>query len=61
MIRVLEAHPCLADAIGHVLTAFRESNSSSTSDYTYSINGLSDDEQMDSNNVSLLIENMHTK
>lgn len=57
--RIVELHPALAEAANHIAAAVHEeavtgnpTTQPTTSGYSYSLEGLSDDEEMDSSQVS---------
>lgn len=64
--RVVEAHPSLAEAANSIVVVLHEeaatastTNPSTSSGYSYSLDALSDDEEMDSSQVNLNTTNFH--
>lgn len=60
--RVVEAHPCLAEAANSIVAVVHEeaasalvTNPSTSSGYSYSLDALSDDEEMDSSQVKSVL------
>jgi hypothetical protein len=58
IIRIAELHPALAEAANHIAAAVHEeaatgnvTNQGSSSGYSYSLDALSDEEEMDSSQV----------